>query len=40
VYAHRAFRTFIPDDELPTMANGFRLRRPRAPSTLAGVPRP
>ena len=40
LYAYKAFRTFIPDDELPTMATGFRLRRPRAPSTLAGVPRP
>jgi cellulose synthase/poly-beta-1,6-N-acetylglucosamine synthase-like glycosyltransferase len=40
LYAYRAYRTFIPDDELPTMTTGFRLRRPRAPSTAAGVPRP
>lgn len=40
LYAYRAFRTFVPDDQLPTMATGFRLRRPRAPSTLAGTPRP
>ena len=41
LYAYRAYRTFIPDDELPTMAPGFRLRRSRSVTTgMAGIPRP
>ena len=29
LYAYKSFRTFVPDDELPTLAHGFRLPRAR-----------
>lgn len=29
LYAYKAFRTFVPDEELPTMASGFHLRSAR-----------
>ena len=32
LYAYLSFRTFVPDDELPTMAPGFHLPRPGGPA--------
>ncbi|MEA3201047.1 MAG: hypothetical protein QOE90_2475 [Thermoplasmata archaeon] len=40
LYAYKSFRTFVPDDEMPTLAAGFSLRRRSAPPSVGRAPGP